>query len=70
MLVKTSSISHVHYFPYVKFITAQQFDVIKSSEELLRLVYNTKQLRDAEEIRSGELGVYDESILPTFKQHD
>ena len=57
------------YFPYSKFITTQQFDTIKTSEELLRLVYKTKQERDTEEIRSGELGMYDEKILPTFKEY-
>jgi len=56
-------------FPYVKFMSPDYFDRIKSSEALMRLVYRLKQDRDIEKIRSGELGMYDEQYLPTFKQY-
>ena len=67
-LVKTKNLIKQHY-PYVKFLTQQQFSKIKKSEELLRLVYITKQEQKADEIKDGELGMYDEKVLSSFKMY-
>ena len=65
---KTKNLIKQHY-PYVKFLTQQQFSKIKKSEELLRLVYKTKQEQKADEIKDGELGMYDEKVLSSFKMY-
>lgn len=56
------------YFPHTKFMTAQQFEKYKNSEQLLALAYSVQQQQDIEHTRSVELGMHEEQTLPTFEQ--
>ena len=56
-------------YPHIKILTLQQFEVVRTTEQLLTMVYNAKQDVDVELNRQEELGMYDEKVLPTFKEY-
>ena len=56
-------------YPHIKVLTVRQFEAIRTTEQLLTMVYKAKQDKDIELKRQGELGMYDEKVLPTFNQY-